>query len=80
LSGGEILNVIINAASQAVSRKEELALVTMEDLSYQIRRIRKAKKEIGNYNYESDTVVREKRVPISELPMSNQDNNGNDND
>lgn len=47
LSGGDILNTIILAATVAVQREEPHKRVTPDDITYAIAAVRKAKQEIG---------------------------------
>ena len=68
LSGGDILNTTISAASHAVARKAGDDVVTMDDLLTQIERIKKARTEIGNYDYGTQVKMEHRRVPFEELP------------
>lgn len=68
LSGGDILNAILTAASRAVARNHGADVVTMQDLTTQIERIRKARTEIGNYDYGRSPKLETKEVPFEDLP------------
>jgi ATP-dependent 26S proteasome regulatory subunit len=70
MSGGDILNAVITAASSAVQRDEPEPRVRMTDLLQAITVIRKAKQEIGSTwpPSSSTTVARETLVPTALTP------------
>ena len=52
LSGGEIKNSIVIALSAAVSRKGDLQKVSQKDFEEGIGSTKKAKKDVGRYDYD----------------------------
>lgn len=73
LSGGELLNALLGAASQAVRRSGEHQRVSLEDLRQHVERVARARAEIGDYDYgdrapEPAVQVEERIVPVAELP------------
>lgn len=64
LSGGDILNAVINAATYAVQRNSDEQYLTSKDLMRSIEAILKAKKGVV------DQVEVSKEIPLSEAPPS----------
>lgn len=68
LSGGDILNAVILAASDAVQRTGSSRVVNVEDFDRAISSIRKAKSEVGGQN-----AVSTESIPIEDAPESVQE-------
>jgi SpoVK/Ycf46/Vps4 family AAA+-type ATPase len=66
LSGGDISNVIIGAASTAVGRSPDARRVQMDDLRVEIGRIRNAQAEVGRSRWSAPAVVRERAIRLVE--------------
>ena len=66
LSGGDIKNVVINAASLAVVRNGHEKQIRHEDLLSEIAHSRAAKKHIGHHS--SEPVFKEETIPIEDAP------------
>ncbi|MFO0646939.1 MAG: ATP-binding protein [Polyangiales bacterium] len=69
LSGGELLNALVGAASQAVRREGEARRLTLEDLAQHISRVKRARDDIGDYQYER-VQMKERILSREELPES----------
>jgi SpoVK/Ycf46/Vps4 family AAA+-type ATPase len=73
LSGGELLNALLAAASQAVRRSDASRQLMLEDMRQHVARVARARAEIGDYDYgdraqEAAVTVEERIVPVDELP------------
>ncbi len=77
LSGGEMQNALLNAASTAVRRTGAERHVTLPDFETNIALVKRAKRDIGNYDYgandspantPADSITTVKTIPIDELP------------
>jgi SpoVK/Ycf46/Vps4 family AAA+-type ATPase len=73
LSGGELLNALIGAASQAVRRPAESKRLSLDDLRRHIERVARARAEIGDYDYGDrapalPVTVEERIISVEELP------------
>lgn len=71
LSGGEILNAVVSAASTAVQRKGNRRRVELQDLLTAIDTVKKAKDQVGNK--EGKTYLQSEKVPIEDAPDDVQD-------
>lgn len=67
LSGGEMKNVLIAAASAAVRREGHQRRIELSDFERQADVVKRARTEIGNFDYEPPKVT-ETTIPLSELP------------
>ena len=67
LSGGDILNTVVTAATYAVQRPAPKRSVTIQDLFSSMEIIRKAKDEIGTNDSRSH--ISAKHIPFDELPQ-----------
>ncbi|MDY0061422.1 MAG: ATP-binding protein [Myxococcota bacterium] len=65
LSGGDLVNVVINAASRAVQRPGEAQRVSREDLVAEIGAVRQAARNVGTLG---NLGLSTRQVPASELP------------
>ena len=73
LSGGDMLNALIAAATRAVAREAPLRLLRQADLLDEIVHVRRAHTQVGQRGAEESEThqeprVQEKEVPIDELP------------
>lgn len=57
LVGGDIKNAVLLAASSAVGRSGAERVVTMEDLRHSLDNVRKAKRDVGRYDYDGPRVT-----------------------
>jgi AAA+ superfamily predicted ATPase/tellurite resistance protein len=72
LSGGEMQNVLVTTASSAVGREGAERCLVMEDFEHQMAVMKRARRDIGNYDYGSsdEEDATERRVKIEDLPPS----------
>jgi SpoVK/Ycf46/Vps4 family AAA+-type ATPase len=72
LAGGDILNVVKLAASQAVVRTGEERKILQSDIRNAVIQVKLGKEKVGTgFTYDNQsttTVVEEKIVPLEELP------------
>ncbi|MBA2664473.1 MAG: AAA family ATPase [Bradymonadaceae bacterium] len=70
LSGGEMQNALIAAATAAVRRTGDRQHLTLADFATQIDHVKRAKRDIGNYDYGEppDIQTTRRTVELSELP------------
>lgn len=68
LSGGDILNSVIIAASSAVQRQVDRQYVQSEDLLNAIETVRKAKNEVGQHPDEYRSRITTSDIPLSLAP------------
>ena len=66
LAGGDLVNVLIRAATTAVNRHGAQRVVTLEDLRTEVRAARQAKSEVGKAP-EGARLVSVRQVPAAEL-------------
>lgn len=68
LAGGDILNVVILAASNAVARSEDQHIVTLKDVTDALSITRKAREESGQEPAHTTRTVTTTTVPITQAP------------
>jgi SpoVK/Ycf46/Vps4 family AAA+-type ATPase len=69
LSGGELLNALLGAASKAV-RRSERRLLTMDDMRHHLETAQRSRREIGDYDYgdEPEVTTSSRIITADELP------------